>query len=86
MLTERVRVLEETVVKLGTTQAERARYELRTLGNDSLGYMLKPKERGTEPPHWTCSNCFRESEKSICSGMCGRREASPIAAPAAAAT
>jgi hypothetical protein len=65
ILAERVRMLEETVVKLGTTQAERARYELRALGNNSLVYMLKPKERGTEPPHWACSSCFREGEISI---------------------
>jgi cell division protein FtsB len=65
VLSERVRALEARVAQLGTTNAERTRYELRKLETDVLVYMLKPKERGTEPAHWVCPTCFQKGEISI---------------------
>ena len=29
----------------------------------ALVYMLKPDERGTEPPHWLCANCYGKAQK-----------------------
>jgi len=44
---------------------EKRRYELKTIEPGMFAYMLKAGERGTEPPHWLCPNCFEEERKSL---------------------
>jgi len=80
-LVEHVRQLEEKVRNFETWHTEKQRYELKNLGWGTLAYMLKPAMRGTEPPHWVCTNCYGKGHISIiqCSfvqGM-GQRQVCP---------
>jgi hypothetical protein len=56
---ERISELEKQVAAFEAWEAEKQRYELKSLGYDSFAYMLKPEIRGSEPPHWICAHCFR---------------------------
>jgi hypothetical protein len=38
---------------------------LKSVGTGATVYVLKPDERGTEPPHWLCPNCFVQRKKSF---------------------
>jgi rubrerythrin len=64
-LVERVRQLEEEVANFKTWEAEKQRYEMKTLGSGVFVYMLKPETRGAEPPHWVCANCYGNQKASI---------------------
>lgn len=59
-LIQTIRELEEKIAGFETWKAEKERYELKSLGGGALAYMLKPQERGSEPPHWVCTNCYGE--------------------------
>jgi hypothetical protein len=62
---ERIRALEAEVASLKAWDAEKQNYELKRIGEGSVAYMLKPDERGTEPPHWLCPNCYSKGQKSF---------------------
>ena len=64
-LLTRISELEEKVRGFEAWDAEKERYELRDLGFGALAYMLKPAMRGTEPPHWICTNCYGKRHASI---------------------
>ena len=57
---ERVSELEKEVARVETWDAEKDKYELKTLGLGAFAYMLKPDARGTEEPHWVCAKCYKE--------------------------
>ena len=62
---EQVRDLEEKLRGFETWEREKQRYELKDLGWGAFAYMLKPSERGTEPAHWVCTNCYEHSHKAL---------------------
>lgn len=62
---DQIRALEAEVARLKAWDAEKQRYELKAVGQGAFAYVLKPEERGTEPPHWLCPNCFHEGKKSF---------------------
>ncbi|MGO8865518.1 MAG: hypothetical protein ACLQME_03350 [Alphaproteobacteria bacterium] len=64
-LTKTIRELEEEIARLKSWEAEKQRYELKSLGWGIFAYMLKPAMRGTEPPHWVCARCYKKGEISI---------------------
>lgn len=64
-LLDRVSELEEEVASFKTWEREKQRYELKGLGWGAFAYMLKPSERGTEPPHWACTNCYENNHKAL---------------------
>jgi hypothetical protein len=64
-LVERVRELEKEVAGFETWDAEKQRYELKSLGWGAFAYMLKPAERGIRPPHWVCANCYEQRHVAI---------------------
>ena len=64
-LAERVRTLEAEVVRLKEQGSDLARYELKEVGGGAVAYMLKPTERGSEPPHWLCPSCYAQGKKTV---------------------
>lgn len=64
-LTDRVRELEEQVRRFETWEAEKKRYELKQLYPGFLAYAVKETERGGEPLHAICANCYENGLKSI---------------------
>lgn len=64
-LTEQVRSLEAEVAGLKEGASDLQRYELKAIGGGAVAYMLKPAERGTEPPHWLCPSCYAQRKKSV---------------------
>jgi hypothetical protein len=57
-LRDRMRELEKEIACLKAWTHERTRYEMKPLIGAGVAYMLKPEERGSEPPHWICQNCY----------------------------
>lgn len=64
-LLQRIREFEEKVAQFEAWDAKAKRYELKTVGYSAFAYVLKKEERGTEPPHWVCTNCFENKRASI---------------------
>jgi len=60
-----VRALEAEVAKLKAWDAEKQRYELKSIGYGASAFVLKPDARGIETPHWLCPNCFAQGKKSF---------------------
>jgi hypothetical protein len=56
--------LEVEVARLKSWDAEKKRYELKSIGIGVVAFVLKPEARGAEPPHWLCPNCFEQGKKS----------------------
>jgi hypothetical protein len=57
-LLEEIRSLKAKMADLEAWDTEKKRYERKNVGYGSFVYVLKPEERGTEPPHWACANCY----------------------------
>jgi hypothetical protein len=64
-LLQRVSLLEKEVANSKAWDARKQRYELKKLGYSAFAYMLKKDERGSEPPHCVCTNCFEDERISI---------------------
>ena len=62
---DEIRALKAEIADLKAWDAEKKRYELKSVGTGATVYVLKPDERGSEPPHWLCPNCFAQSKKSF---------------------
>lgn len=71
---DKIRQLEKEVATLKAWGHEKQRYELKSPAPGFLVYMLKPEERGTEPPHWLCQTCYEQGNKSMLQsgGQAGR--------------
>jgi hypothetical protein len=57
-LLDEIGQLKKRVAEFETWNTQKQRYELKFLGYGAYAYMLKPDARGTEPPHWACTNCY----------------------------
>jgi hypothetical protein len=62
---DRIRALEAEVARLKAWDAEKQRYDLKSIGQGAVAYVLKPDERGAETPHWLCPNCFAKGQKAF---------------------
>lgn len=62
---DEIRALKEEIAQLKAWGAEKTRYELKQVDSGFVAYMLKPEERGTEPPHWLCATCYSNGEKGF---------------------
>jgi rubrerythrin len=58
---EQVNELKEELRRFETWDTEKSRYERKNVGYGAYAYVLKPEERGEEPPHWACTNCYEHS-------------------------
>jgi len=64
-LLDQVHALEKEITDMETWNAKKDDYELCAVSAGALAYMLKQSTRGTEPPHWLCTNCYENSKPSI---------------------
>ena len=64
-LAQTVSNLEKEITDLKAwNEVEKQRYQLVALATNVMAYQSKPAERGTEPPHLLCANCFTDGKKS----------------------
>lgn len=63
-LLDRVGALEAEIAGFKDWERERQRYELNPIPGGVVAYMLKPAERGEQPPHWVCPQCFAQAKLS----------------------
>jgi len=65
-LVEHVSTLEKQIADFEKWDAEKQKYELKQIsGLGAFAYMLKLEARGTEPPHWLCTQCYENRKKSV---------------------
>jgi hypothetical protein len=64
-VTERVRALEQQIVKLEDWKREKQRYQLEAVDVGAFAYTAKPGMENGEPPHWLCATCFEKGQRSI---------------------
>ncbi|WP_050043683.1 hypothetical protein [Bradyrhizobium sp. LTSPM299] len=64
-LLQRIGQLEKEMADFKAWHTRKERYELKNVGYSSFAYVLKKEERGSEPPHWACANCFENEHISI---------------------
>src|SRR5208282_5591088 len=64
-LIERLRELEQQVADFEKWDAEKEKYELKSVAGGAFARMLKPEARRTEPPHWLCTRCYENRKASI---------------------
>lgn len=65
LLVERVRDLEQQVIRFETWETEKQRYELTELPPGVFAYSLKEDTRSAEPFHRICATCYESGKKSI---------------------
>ena len=62
---KRVDDLEKEVVRLKDWSSEKQKYELKSIDPSGFAYMPKRGMNDGQPPHWLCTNCFEQAQKSI---------------------
>jgi primase-polymerase (primpol)-like protein len=62
---QRVRDLEEEIARVKAWEEEKQRYQLITPWPGCHVYALKESSKGTEPPHWICTQCYENGMKSL---------------------
>jgi hypothetical protein len=64
-LAETIRGLEKEVADLKEWNTQKQDYELKDLGGGSTAYTFRQEKRGTEPPHYLCTQCYDDGKRSI---------------------
>ncbi len=64
-MADTIRELEKEIIRIKAWNDQKPRYKLVAIVSGAACYALKVEYRGTEPPHWICTNCFEEGRKSI---------------------
>ncbi|WP_287459187.1 hypothetical protein [Sphingomonas sp.] len=62
---DRIRELEQEIIRMTDWTAERQNYELREVAPGAFAYVKKAAMQDAEPGHWLCTNCFEDRKKSI---------------------
>jgi hypothetical protein len=62
-LAEEVGSLEKEVAAFKNWDAEKAKYELKDIGQGCVAYALKEGVQPAEPPHYLCANCYAQNKK-----------------------
>lgn len=65
LLLERIRDLEEKLMRFENWETEKQRYELQEVGRGFLVYAIKPAMADGEPAHQICANCYQDRHKSL---------------------
>jgi len=61
---QRVRELEQEIVRLKDWSAEQQRYELKAIGERAVAYAEKQGVTDPKAPHWLCQPCFDGGHKA----------------------
>ena len=61
-LLEEIGALKKHVADLEAWDSQKNRYERRNVGYSAFAYVLKKPERGSETPHWACTNCYEHGK------------------------
>lgn len=64
-LQEENRALRAELEKLAAWAAKADRYQLTDLGKGVFAYKLKAEERGSDPDHLACAQCFESCRRSV---------------------
>lgn len=64
-LVERVRQLEGEIAAMKAWDAEKKRYKLASPATGAFVYALQRAMSNGEPPHYLCTNCFKQGKPSI---------------------
>lgn len=65
-MVEEIRNLKEKITNLEAWNAEKDRYQLEKLWEAGVvAYALKEHMSNGEPPHYLCTNCYKDGMKSI---------------------
>ena len=64
-LSKRVGDLEKELVDLKEFRREKQNYEFQSIGDTAFAYVYKPTVESAKPPHWLCSTCCDQDQKSI---------------------
>jgi hypothetical protein len=64
-LIHEVRELEAEVTRLKDWAADKARYELRDVGQGCMAYALKEAMANGEQSHALCANCYTKDKKTV---------------------
>ena len=64
-LSKRVGDLEKELVDLKDFRREKQNYEFQSIGDTAFVYAYKPTVESAKPPHWLCSTCCDQDQKSI---------------------
>jgi hypothetical protein len=62
---DRIRELEQEMVKFEDWENEKQRYQLQNLDVGAFVYALKETMSRGEPPHWLCTKCYGERKKGF---------------------
>lgn len=60
-----IEALKSEIQTLKDWSRDAERYELKAIDSGAFAYMLKPGQENGEPPHWLCTNCFSNRQKSF---------------------
>ncbi len=63
-LSQRISELEKEIAELKDWQREAECYELAEVAVGVFTYRTKPGIKKNEPPHWLCTHCFTQRQKS----------------------
>jgi hypothetical protein len=61
-LLEEIGGLKKRVADLEAWERDKGRYERKNVGFGAYAYVLKKPERGSETPHWACTNCYEHGK------------------------
>ena len=63
--TQRIRDLEQEIVKFKDWECQKKRYELKAVGVGALAFSPKPGMENGEPAHLLCTTCFEDRRRSF---------------------
>lgn len=64
-LVQRIRDLEQEVVRVKAWEAQKQRYALVKPWEGAVAYALKKSMCAGEPPHWICPHCYEDGRRSM---------------------
>src|SRR5262249_48064494 len=64
-LIDKVSGLEKEVSRLKAWDAEKEKYELKSVGRGASAYVRKQNAEPAEDPHCLCANCYARNQKSF---------------------
>jgi Zn finger protein HypA/HybF involved in hydrogenase expression len=64
-LIEKIGALEAEIARFDQWDIEKQRYELKTISQGTVAYVLKANGQNTEPPYWLCANCYQNRIKAF---------------------
>jgi len=64
-LAQRIRELEEELVKLKEWEAKTQNYTLKEVASGIFAYAYTPAMQTSQPRHWACARCFQDNKLSV---------------------